>query len=262
MVQSLVGSVAVSGVGLVFVLVGLYTMNGGRVERAQSRRITDTETTKIRELNPGTAEVKGTAHLAEDATLVESPITGRDALATSVEMEEWESSGQGGGNWETKHAEQTTVPITVDDGSDEVRVELPANGELNVEEAETTVEAGDEPPEHIKQYVEDEAAIDAATRHEFGPLSTGERRRYSEGVIEPGEGVYVLGTARHDEDADWGERAFVIDEPTESGDFVLSDKSEEELIREGKRGGLVSLVLGGALVVAGIAATVFPWVGA
>jgi len=262
MVQSLLGSVVISGVGLVFVLVGAYTMNRGRVGRARSGRIAETETTKIRELRPGTVEVKGTAHLAEDVNLVESPITKKAGLATYVEMEQWESSGQGGGNWETKHEEQTAVPIVVDDGSGEVRVELPADGDLNVEEAETTVEAGHEPPETIEQYVKNEAAIDEATRREFGPLRTGERRRYSEGVIEPGEEVYVLGRAREDADADWGERSFVIDEPTEFGDFVLSDKSEEELVREGKRSGLVSLVFGGALVVAGIAAAVFPWVAA
>lgn len=262
MVQSIVGSVAISGIGLVFVLVGLYTMNKGRAGWAQSTRLTDTETTKIRELHPGTVEIKGTAHLAEDATLVESPITKQDAVASYVEMEQWESSGQGGGNWETKHEAQTAVPITVDDGSGEVRVELPADGELLLEETETMVEAGDEPPEQIKRYIADEAAIDEATRREYGPLKTGERRRYSEGVIEPGEDVYVLGTAREAADADWGEYAFVIDTPTESGDFILSNKSEQELVREGKRGGLVSLVLGSILVIAGIAATVFPWVGA
>jgi hypothetical protein len=262
MVQSLLGSVLISGVGMVFVLVGLYTMNKGRLERAQSERIAETETTKIREIRPGTVEVKGSAHLAEDATSVESPITKRAGVAFYVEMEQWESSGQGGGSWETKHEKQTAVPIIVDDGSGEVLVELPPDGDLNVDQEETTVEAGDEPPENIRQYVEAEAAIDEAQRREFGPVKTGERRRYSEGVIEPGEDVYVLGTAREDEGADWGERSFVIDEPTEFGDFVLSDKSEEELVREGKRGGLVSLVLGGTLVVAGIAATVFPWVGA
>jgi hypothetical protein len=262
MVQSLVGNVIISGVGIVFVLVGLYTMNGGRLERAQSKRIADTETTKIRELNPGTVEVKGTAHLAEDASLVDSPITKQAGLAFYVEMEEWESSGQGGGNWETKHEKQTANPIVVDDDSGEVRVELPPDGDLNVDQEETTVEAGDEPPENIRQYIKDEAAVDEAPRREFGPLRTGERRRYSEGVLKPGEEVYVLGTARNDEDADWGKHSFIIDEPTEFGDFVLSNKSEEELVREGKRGGLVSLVLGGSLVVAGIAATVFPWIGA
>lgn len=262
MVQGLVTSVVISGIGLVFVLVGLYTMNSGRLERARSGRLAAIETTKIRELRPGTVEVKGTAHPTEDTTLIESPITKQAGVATYVEMKEWESSGQGGGNWETKHEKQTAIPIVVDDGSGEVRVELPASGDLNVEETETTVEAGEEPPEKIKRYVEDERAIDEATRHEFGPLKTGERRRYVEGVIEPGEEVYVLGTAREDTDADWGERSFVIDEPTEFGDFVLSDKSEEELVREGKRSGLVSLVFGGALVVAGTAATVFPWVGA
>lgn len=260
MFQGLLENIAISGFGLVFVVAGLYTMNKGRVERAQSERIDDTETTAIRDLEPGTVELKGTARPAEDANVVESPITEQDALATYVEMEEWESSGQGGGSWETKHEDRTTVSMIVDDGTGEVRIELPADGELNVEETKTEVGSGDEPPEQIKQYLEAEAAIQEASRYDVGPLSFGERRRYSEGMIEPGEDVYVLGAAREAE-SEWGERNFVVDEPTESGDFVLSDKSEEELIREGKRSGLVYLGFGGALTAVGVFVAVIPWVG-
>jgi hypothetical protein len=150
----------------------------------------------------------------------------------------------------------------VTDDSGEVRVELPADADVTLDETETKVQAGDEPPQEITEYLENEPAIDHASRHELGPLSIGERRRYKEGLIEPGEAVYVLGTAREKPDADWGERAFVIDEPTDSGDFILSDKSEAELVREGKRGGLVSLLFGGVLVIAGLTATVIPWLGA
>lgn len=260
MVEGLLGKVVISGVSFAFVVAGLYTMNKGRIERAQSERIAETATTAIRDLGPGTAEVKGTARLAEDATVVESPITGQEALATYVEMEEWESSGEGGGNWTTKHEERTAKPMVVDDGTGEVRIDLPADGELNVEDTKTKVESGDEPPERIKKYLEDEAAIAEASRYDVGPLSIGERRRYSEGLIEPGEEIYVLGAAREAQ-SEWGERNFVIDEPTESGDFILSDKSEEELIREGKRGGLVYLGFGAVLTAVGAYVGMIPWIG-
>ena len=258
MVQDLFVKLGLSAFGSLFVAVGLHTMNDGRKERAKSGRIADIETTRIRDLRPGTAEVKGTAHPAEDATALESPITKTDALATQTEVEEWESSGQGGGSWETIHETETGVPIIVDDGTGEVRIELPSDGGLNVEQTRTEVGSGDEPPAAIRRYVENTADVDEAARRDFGPLSIGDRRRYSEGAVEPGEEVYVLGTAR-EEQGDWGERDFVIDEPTDSGDFVLSDKSEADLVREGKRGGLVPLAFGGLLAVVGTAVTLYPW---
>jgi hypothetical protein len=259
MAQDLLVKLGWSGFSLVFLIVGLYTMNKGRAQRARSERIAETETTEIRDLQPGTVEVKGAARPAEDSTVFDSPIQREDALAARVEVEEWESSGQGGGSWETKHEEQTAVPMTVDDGTGEVRVELPEDGVLNVEETRTKVGSGDEPPEQIQRYLENEADVEEATRHDLGPLSIGDRRRYSEGMIEPGEEVYVLGNAR-EEQAGWGERERVIDKPTGSGDFILSDKSEADLIREGKRGGLVYLAFGGLFTVVGTAFTIYPWV--
>ncbi|WP_135822832.1 GIDE domain-containing protein [Halostella litorea] len=261
MVESLLSRVAISGVSMIFVVVGLYMLNTGRTARARSERIDDTETTAVRELQPGTAEVKGVARPAADGDVMESPITESEALATHVEMEEWESSGQGGGSWTTKHEDRAAVPMVVDDGTGEVRVDLPADGDLNVEKSRWKVGSGDEPPERIERYLEAESEIDTATRRDIGPLSIGERRRYSEGLIEPGEEVYVLGAAR-EEQSDWGERSYAIDATTDSGDFVLSDKSESELVNEGKRGGLVLLAFGVVFLLSGLFGTVIPWIGA
>ena len=258
MVQDLIVKLGWSGFSLIFVVVGLYTMTEGREQQAQSGRIAATETTRIRDLRPSTVEVKGTAHPAEGATLLESPITKTDALAVHVAVEEWESDGQGAGSWETIHEEVTGVPMLVDDGTGEVGVELPADGGLNVDQTRTKVDAGDEPPEAIRRYVENEADVNEAASRDFGPLSVGDSRRYSEGVVEPGEEVYVLGRAR-EERAGWGERNVVIAEPTEAGDFILSDKSEADLVREGKRGGLVQLGFGGLLAAVGAVFAVYPW---
>lgn len=102
------------------------------------------------------------------------------------------------------------------------------------------------------------AGIDEADRRNYGPVALGERRKFSEGTIKPEEKVYVFGAAR--EAADWDGSKFVIDEPTADGDFILSNKSEGELIKEGKRGGLVFLVFGGILVLAGTMGMIVPWV--
>lgn len=259
MVEDLLAAVVFTGFGLVFAVVGLHTANNGRRERARSGRIADTETTPVRDVRPGPVELKGTARAAEGESTFASPIRGTDALAARVEVEEWESSGQGGGSWETVHEEERAVPMTVDDGTAEIGVELPPEGELNAERTRTKVESGEDAPEPIRRYLEERDAVDRVESRDVGPLSIGERRRYAEGVVEPGEEVYVLGRAR-EERAGWGDRSHVVDGPTEAGDFVLSDKSEAELIREGKRGGLVSLAFGGLLTVVGAGVAVYPWV--
>ncbi|WP_338041844.1 TFIIB-type zinc ribbon-containing protein [Haloferax sulfurifontis] len=93
---------------------------------------------------------------------------------------------------------------------------------------------------------------------DIGPLSTGERRRYLEGTLEPGEDVYLLGTARETETG-WDNRGYVIDEPTSDGDFILSDKSEATLIEEGRSSGLVFLAAGALMIVIGLASLLSPF---
>jgi hypothetical protein len=252
---------AISIGSIVFLVVGLVTINKGRKERAESTRMEEIETTQIRELSPGPVEVKGTVHGTEDASLRTAPFSATDALAVHVEVHEWHTGGEGGGNWETIFEEETAESIYVDDGTGEVLVELSADGGLNLEQDEWKVEAGDDPPESIQTYVENEPDLDLPEGHDLGPLSTGERRRYREGVLKPDEDVYVLGTARETE-AGWDTRDYVIDEPTTDGDFVLSNKSEAQLVKEGKRGGLVFLAFGGLLTVVGIGLLVFPFVPA
>jgi len=254
----MVESFVISLSSVVFVVVGLITLNKGRVERAESTRMEETETTAIRDLEPGPVEVKGTVHGTDEATLQQSPIDGTDALAVHVEVKEMHSDGNGPGNWQTVFEEQTAEPMFVDDGTGEVLVDLPEDGGLNLDQTEWKVEAGDEPPEEIRSYVENEPALDLPDGIDIGPLSTGEPRRYLEGTLEPGEDVYLLGTAR-ETDAGWDNREFVIDEPTADDDFILSDKSEATLIEEGRSSGLVLLVAGALITAIGLSGLVSPF---
>src|SRR6056297_2007107 len=254
----MVDSFVISLSSIVFVVVGLITLNKGRAERAESTRMEETETTAIRDLEPGPVEVKGTVHGTDEATLKQSPIDGTDALAVHVEVKEMHSDGNGPGNWQTVFEEQTAEPMFVDDGTGEVLVNLPEDGGLNLEQSEWKVEAGDDPPEKIRTYVENEPALDLPSGVDIGPLSTGEPRRYLEGTLEPGEDVYLLGTARETE-AGWDNREYVIDEPTADGDFILSDKSEAALIEEGRSSGLVLLAAGVLITAIGLSGLVSPF---
>ena len=253
----MVDSFVISLSSLVFVVMGLITLNKGRTARAESTRMEDTETTAIRDLESGQVEVKGTVHGTDDATLQRSPIDGTEALAVHLEVKELHSDGNGPGNWQTIFENQTAEPMFIDDGTGEVLVNLPEDGGLNLGQSEWKVEAGDDPPEEIRTYVENEPALDLPDGVDIGPLSTGERRRYLEGTLEPGENVYLLGTARETE-AGWDNRDYVIDGPTSDGDFVLSDKSEAALIEEGRSSGLVFLTAGALMIVIGLASLLSP----
>lgn len=246
-------SAGVSVFGLVFVVAGAVTMYRGRTERAEGGRIAETETTQLRDLAPGPVEVKGSASPAEDATALESPFSGAEALAVRVEVEERQD-----GNWNTIFEDERAEPLLVDDGTGEVPVERPSAGGLDLEGTETEVGVDDEPPAAVRRYVENEPALEVPDRRSMGPVSVGERRRYTEGVLEPGDDVYVLGAARETA-AGWDRRDHVIDEPTASGDFVLSNKPESELIAERTRGGFVLLAFGCLLAVVGSGIAILPW---
>lgn len=145
----------------------------------------------------------------------------------------------------------------VDDGTGEALVELPSAGGLHLEGDEIRVDSDDEPPAAVRRYVENETELEIPERRDFGSVSIGERRRYREGVLESGEELYVRGSAR--EATGWDRRGYVIDEPTESGEFVLSNTPEAELIAERTQGGLVFLAFGGLLTAVGAATSIYPW---
>lgn len=251
--------IALSGFSMMFVLAGVFIANKGRKARNKSKLIEETETTRIRELTPGKAEIKGKARPTEEGATVRSAIYRNEGLATKVKVEEYHSNTNGGGSWKTIYEDEEAVPFVVDDGTGEVRIDPPPQSEryLSVELNRERVGGGNEPPERIKEFIQRKQELDDA-KNSIGPIDFGQRRRYSEGTVEPGESVYVFGKAR-EEDAGWGERGYVVDEQTASGEFMLSDKSEEKLVKEGKWGGTLVLVFGVVFALFGAVFVVVPW---
>lgn len=237
---------------LIPILGGLFVANMGRKAKNRSNTIQATETSEVSGLRPGKVEVKGTARPTEGGPTLTSPISRDEALATKVKVERYDSgTSETGGGWTTIYEDKKAVPFVVDDGTGEVRVDTPLTSEQKMlfEMTRERVPGGQEPPERIRNFVERKQEIDETSKSGIGPISLGERRRYMEGSIEPGEDVYVLGEAR--EQAGWDERGYVIDGTTESGEFVVSDKPEEQLVKEGNWGGLLLYVVGGISVLFG-----------
>lgn len=252
LVYELIGSAII----LPVVTIGIFLIRKGRELNQPVEQIAETETPPIEDLEPGRAEVEGTARPIRDAGAMEQKFSEGEALATHLEVKNRGTDNEGRPVWKTIHEETRTVPFVVDGGTGEVRVDPPSDCWLDVESTRITVGEGEEPPEQIRRFIEQEDSVDDASILDLGPVSMEHRRRYIEEVIEPGDEVYILGKVREAQ-AGWDRLTYVIDEPPEGGEFILSIKSEEELVEENKgRGdllrtiGWIWLLIGSVLLIA------------
>lgn len=238
----LAGFAAVAfGVAMVYYGVKSYRTN---------KRMAETETTPVREIEPGVVELKGTARAIEDEEALSAPISGNEALATTATVQKYSSGGKHS-SWNTIYDQETVRPFLVDDGTGEVRVEPPEDASLRLRESTTTVDGDEQPPDNVRRFVEAFDGVDPATKDEDRLLASGERRRYREGSIEPGDDVYVFGEAVESE-AGWGADAYEVTGGADVGRFVLSDMAEEELTSSGKLGAVLLSAVGLLVLLFGV----------
>lgn len=246
------------GIGPILALViGPLAVWGGFKELRKRQLIRNTPTSKVRSLAVGDVEVKGMARPVDEPLL--SPLTHTDACIYEVEVEE-EHRGKNGSYWRTVLEMRHEAPFFVDDGTGRVRIE-PSKADLSVErERHVHVDDGDPPPPelgdwavqegHLTREELEEARQESGFLEEIGDLFTGSDsdvqehfaetsmrdRRYTEWVLGAGEETYVFGGARPTD----GEASannvdnLVIREHEGTGQFIVSDKSESDLV-EGSR---------------------------
>jgi len=254
-------ALALLSVSLVPLIGGLLSIKKARRVKKRNKSVEEVHFSEIGELEPGTVKINGEARRTDDGSALRSPISRKGAIGYVTRVEE-----PGGGksqSWETVYEDEEFVPFVVDDGTGEVRVEPPpevstAGGmfpkrQVDIELTQTTVWGDEEPPERVKDFIKRNEEVEEAEGVIFD-----EDRRYSEGVIEPGEEVYVFGEATEEGgDGVWGERICVIDETTPAGEFVVSDKEGERWLEKRDKGALLMYGVGGvAFVVGGLSALV------
>jgi len=238
--EEILGQGIFAVVSLVFVLFG-----GGMVYKAyglykRRKAIGETETTEVQSLEPGVTEVKGTAIVPDGGQILDVPFSETEGVVVQVKVQEYHTSSEGGGSWKTIHENTDTAPFLVDDGTGTVRVD-PEGADLPMDTEKTTVGSGEKPPERIRRYLENEPDVDEAWKASLGPLDFGNRRRYTEAVVEPEEDVYVLGEAAEVDDEEWGQRSFKID----GGDpFIVSDQSETAVKQGSTLSAIILFVIG------------------
>jgi hypothetical protein len=244
--------------GVIGLAVSVFPLLGGAAlayagwrARDTGTKVDETDTTRVSDIRPGRVAVTGTVRPVSDGTTVRSPIGRATAVAYRTLVQGSRSGNSDtGGHWERLYSREDSVPFLVDDGRGTVRVDPPASADQRFEWQQVTVQPGDEPPPAVQSFVEREGEVDESGGHQVGPVAVGSRRRYSEGVLEPGENVYVLGKAR-ETDAGWDDHDYVIDQHT-TDDFILSDKPPDELATQEAARGTLYLAVGGIAAVAGL----------
>lgn len=266
---------------IAFVLGG-FAAGWGYKRYSYHRVISGTPTSRVLDVDtPGLVELKGeVVDAAGDASMLEAPLSGTGCVAAGWEVDEWDETGDSS-TWRTVAEGYDSVPFVVDDGSAEIRVDPGADADasswtsnLSVGDLDHSVAvdgktldfqslavrhqvAPDEPkPGRVAAFERRAPGLHEQTGSIFNAIDFGNahgERKYKEGVVEPGDSVYLLGTVEPTEgDAHPDRRlrpADAVVTPAGDDEFILSTRNEEQLLRKA-RWGLPAMVLGAVVMVA------------
>ena len=253
-----------------------YFFRGFRSLR-RKRLIEGLPTSKIRSIAMGLVEVVGTA-VGEPT--VTAAFTLRKCFGAKYHIDRWKS-GKRGGRWVKVHEEYLGVPFYVEDETGRVRVDA-AGAELD-----QPCDFDYDTKEGISQFLgrlfgsaEDkkEAALARPKQFEdnpervFGGLAevtlpqrlknfcesrnistgwwSGSRMRYREYRIEPGNPIYVLGTAEYSPNVQDEHERVIIRKGSRHPWFFVSERSQREVLQTFSRQSWLYTFGGAALAVA------------
>jgi hypothetical protein len=232
-------------------LIGAAVIYKGYSSRQQAAVMEETETTPIANARTadGLVQLEGTAQADGDLSTAVMLDAEGVAVTTSVERRDVRNSpGDQGGkqiNWNSVYDAGAVHDFSIADDTGTLPVVVPEEGELSIATQTITVGKGEEPPAPVQRL------IDAVDGLEADPNNV---RRYREGVITEGESLYGLGEVVTDGD---GKAVFSGD--NETAQFVISDRSEDSLVKEKAGGGVGAYVLGGFFFLMGAGFTALIW---
>lgn len=221
-----------------FFVSGLILRNGIR-SFSKSNRVKNTGTEKIRSMAMGKTEIKGRA-VPIDAR--EKPFTDGECVRAEWEIEEYRSDGDDDSkNWETIASGQYGDSFLVNDDTEKAYIDV-EDGEPDWKYSEKSTQEWDGrlvfrflynilnrledyPKEQIESFEKE---------NDLGSSSIFTPRRYTQKYIEVEEDVYVLGETKHRDGKSGQEHheTYKIGEQEDTGEFIVSGKSEEELKKD------------------------------
>lgn len=255
-----------------FVLVGVVLFLGGigslwvgyRIRRAEPDRVTDA-------VSGGSVDLEGTAAPHEET--LEAPFTGRECIGYEYEVEEYHHDDDGS-NWQTKDRGEVLVPFLLEDSDGTVLVRTDGvNIDIDDDRERIQVAGGEEPPQKVREFIEGNEHVNSENKSldlKITEVSYGDRRRYTEHVLLPGETTYVSGVARPPSHADTRiprDASAVVGPPESDGvlerarqkmsplSFLVSDAPMAEAAKRRFVSGVV--LTGAGVLFAGIPAFIF-----
>lgn len=214
---------------------GLYLIYDGFTTWQDKRLVEDTPRETVRAAAAGRTELQGTCSpVGEPAT---APFTGSDCLLATWEIEEYRSDDDGG-HWHTVDEGVVSVPFELDDGTGRMRVEPDPDGTYEIEDAFRTryeVDGGDPEPEPVRRFLRTHTSVDVPDRDGVLGSLFGERRRYTQYAVPPGETCYVLGGARPEPVDGQARQRLVLRAEEVGGTFLLSSMRENRLVSHYER---------------------------
>lgn len=234
-------------IALGFVLIGAGLVAYGGLKLRPALRILRNDPVAVRDLEhtSGPVEVAGTARREESAVI--APFSGREALACRYTVEEYRQAGKHS-HWETIDEGSGGVPFVVDDGTGRVPVD-PGGADLRFTAHEVRVDAGEEPPASIGEYVAESDAVDPnddTLDLKILELNVGNDQRFTEYRLDPGETVHVYGSVGRPEQApSWGSDRVDAEIRHQPGTpFIISDSTERSTAWRLARGPLGQIAVG------------------
>lgn len=229
---------------LLLAAVGVAAVYGGWQRYEAKRLIEDTPTESVRSMAAGRTELSGRARAVDEP--FEQPFGGGEAVVATYEIEEYESSGKHS-SWNTKESGTLAAPFLLEDETGEAVVDPTAELELKVSdryESQVTVGRTEEEPASIRHFLRTHSKMNVPDAGLSGVLF-GEKRRYTQRVITPGETVYVLGGASPRPGIEVEtDQDLVIGPEDASGSLIVSDMNEDRLASNYGRGAVLVIALG------------------
>ncbi|MFC6953146.1 GIDE domain-containing protein [Halorubellus litoreus] len=232
-----------------FLLVGLGVAAYGVANLRTYVQLKSMTPTDAHAVGSGLVEVEGEA--APGPRTLEAPFSGEECLAYEFEVERYHADDDGS-NWQTKASGTRTVPFLVTDETGTVGVK-PTEAGLSVDRDYRIVVGNDEqPPARVRAFLarEDDLDHDTASFDVAGISIGGDRHRFTERRLDPGESAYAAGRAEPTTAVD-GESPTVVD-ANDGGrfgslfgaPFVVADAGEGEAEWRHLKLGVGSLLFG------------------
>lgn len=251
--------VVTAGYAALLVVGGVGLVVRGFRRRKQRELMADTPTEQAESLSMGPSEVAGVAR-TNDRHPASAPFSDEECVVATWEVLEYEEDDDGG-NWHLVDDGIEGVPFYVDDGTGSVLVKPHVDALYEIDEAgETTVrvDAGETPPEPIREFVSTVGSVDRVDESAGGSGTSEGDRKYTQNLIEPGEEVYVFGTVQPREDGGGASNVenLVIQkvpegDATQEPMFLIADEPQSELIAE-RRWALWRAPVGVLAIVGGV----------